>query len=138
MGALIDSSIFIAAERTEHGWDALLRDHPDEEIAIAAITASELLHGVHRATKAAQRTRRAAFVENILAVVPVVPFDLVTARVHSSLWAQLASAGVTIGAHDLLIGATALTVGFDVATHDKRSFPKIPGLTVLDWSVGPR
>lgn len=133
MGALIDSSVLIAAERNKTGLDELLRDHGEEAIAIAAITASELLHGVHRAQKPAQRTRREAFVENILAVVPVVPFDVVTARVHASLWAQLASKGVNIGAHDLLIAATALAIGFDVATHDKRSFPKIPGLTVVAW-----
>lgn len=133
MGALIDSSVLIAAERTKVGLDNLLRNHGDEEIAIASITASELLHGVHRAAKPAQRTRREAFVENILAVVPVIPFDLVTARVHAMLWAQLASRGVSIGAHDLLIGATALTVGYGVATHDRRSFPKIPGLKVVDW-----
>lgn len=133
MGALIDSSVLIAAERNRTGLDELLRDHGEEAIAIAAITASEMLHGVHRAQKPAQRIRREAFVENILAVVPVVPFDVVTARVHASLWAQLASKGVNIGAHDLLIAATALAIGYDVATHDKRSFPKIPGLTVVAW-----
>lgn len=133
MGALIDSSVLIAAERAKLGLDELLRDHAEEEIAIASITASELLHGVHRAAKPAQRTRREAFVENVLAVVPVVPFDVVTARVHASLWAQLAAKGINIGAHDLLIGATALAVGYDVATHDKRSFPKIPGLRVVTW-----
>lgn len=133
MGALIDSSVLIAAERTKLGLDELLRDHGAEEIAIAAISASELLHGVHRAATPAQLTRREAFVESILAVVPVIPFDVVTARVHARLWAQLASKGVNVGAHDLLIGATALTVGYDVATRDKRSFPKIPGLRVVTW-----
>lgn len=131
MGALIDSSVLIRAEREQlEGW---LGDHAEEEFAIAAITASELLHGVHRAATAAQRTRRESFVENILAVLPVVPFDLVTARVHARLWAQLASKGIQIGAHDLLIGATALAIGYDVATYDQRSFPKIPGLKVIDW-----
>ena len=133
MGALIDSSVLIQAERSKLGLDELLRDHGDEEIAIATITASELLHGVHRAQKPAQRAKRAAFVESILAVIPAVPFDLVTARVHASLWAELAAGGVSIGAHDLLIGATALAIGYDVATHDRRSLAKIPGLKVLEW-----
>lgn len=133
MGALIDSSVLIAAERGKIALEGLLQAHAEEEIAIASITASELLHGVHRAVKPAQRARREAFVENILAVVPVVPFDVVAARVHAGLWARLVSKGVSIGAHDLLIGATALAIGYDVATHDKRSFPKIPGLNVLAW-----
>lgn len=133
MGALIDSSVLIAAERAKVGFEALLAGHADVEIAIAAITASELLHGLHRAAKPAQRAHREAFVESVLAVVPVVPFDLVTARIHASLWAHLAAKGVSLGAHDLLIGATAIAVGFDVATRDKRSFPKIPGLKILEW-----
>ena len=133
MAALIDSSVLIQAERTKVGLDQLLQAHGDEEIAVATITASELLHGVHRASTPAQRARREAFVESILSVVPVVPFDLLAARVHAGLWAELASRGVLVGTHDLLIGATALAIGYDVATHDRRSFPKIPGLKVLDW-----
>jgi len=97
------------------------------------MTASELLHGVHRAAKPGQRARREAFVEHVLAVVPVVPFDLVVARVHGSVWAELAAKGTHVGAHDLLIGATALAIGFEVATHDRRSFPKIPGLGLVKW-----
>ena len=40
-----------------------------EEVGIAAITASELLHGVHRATEE-HRGRRETFVESILAAFP--------------------------------------------------------------------
>ncbi len=133
MAAIVDSSILIAAERGRLALDALLAEHSEEPIAIAAITASELLHGVHRATKPTQRSRREAFVEHLLAELPVVPFDLVIARIHASLWAQLAAKGVSIGAHDLLIGASAIALGYDVATHDRRSFPKIPGLKVVQW-----
>jgi predicted nucleic acid-binding protein len=47
----------------------------EEEVAIAAVTASELLHGVHQAT-AERVTRRGAFVETVLAAFPVLPFNL--------------------------------------------------------------
>jgi tRNA(fMet)-specific endonuclease VapC len=133
VGTLIDPSVLVAAERSKQGVAAVLRDHADTEIAIAAITASELLHGIHRATTTAIRARREAFVEAILASVPVLQFDLVTARLHSRIWAELAAKGLNLGAHDLLIGATALAHGMDVATRDLRSFPKIPGLTVVRW-----
>jgi len=46
------------------------------------------------------------------------------------LGADLAQHGVTIGAHDLLIGATALANGLAVITWDRRSFPKMPELDV--------
>jgi predicted nucleic acid-binding protein len=38
-----------------------------------------------------------------------------------------------VGAHDLIIAATAVALGFAVATRDRRSFPKISGLRVLYW-----
>jgi tRNA(fMet)-specific endonuclease VapC len=133
MGTLVDSSILIDAERGAFDLDRLLDQSADMELAISAITASELLHGVHRAPKKNQRARREAFVERLLEVWPVLPFDLTAARMHSRIWAGLASKGISMGAHDLMIGATALANGLALATRDKRSFPNIPGLQVLLW-----
>lgn len=131
MGTLIDSSVLIAAERQTVDLAAIMPPYADEPVAIAAITASELLHGIHRAAHLAQRQRRESFVERILAVVPVIAFDLVTARIHASLRASLAAKGVNAGAHDLLIAATAISAGYRVATRDRRSFGRIPGLEVF-------
>lgn len=133
MGALIDSSVLIAAERGQLNLEALLAEHAEENFAISAVTASELLHGVHRARTPAQRNRREAFVEGLLARLPVIPFDLLTARLHARLSAELAARKIVIGAHDLLIAATAMAKGYDVATRDERSFPKIPSLSLIRW-----
>ena len=130
MGTLIDSSVLIAAERGTLDLTTTLDVHADEPVGIAAITASELLHGVHRAATTAQRQRRETFVERLLAALPVFPFDLVTARIHGSLWARLAAKGANVGSHDLLIAATAIAAGYRVATRDRRSFDRIPGLEV--------
>src|SRR5690242_4523541 len=134
MAALIDSSILIASERGKLDLHAMLKTHSSEQLAISSVTASELLHGVHRASNAAQKAKRQAFVEPILSRLPIIAFDLVAARVHAGLWASLAAAGVQVGAHDLMIAATAISIGYDVVTHDMRSFPKIPGLTVVRWA----
>jgi tRNA(fMet)-specific endonuclease VapC len=132
MATLIDASLLIDAERGKLDLTQLISGLEGEQAAIAAVTASELLHGVHRATRHV-RTRREAFVEYLLSDLPIIPFDLLAARVHARLWAQLAAQGVIIGAHDLLIAATALANGSDIATRDLRSFPKIPGLKVIRW-----
>ncbi len=71
--------------------------------------------------------------EGLLARLPVISFDLVTARIHARVWAQLAAKGITVGPHDLLIAATALATDSTVATRDTRSFPKIPGLSIVQW-----
>ncbi len=101
-----------------------------EEVAVAAITAAELLHGVHRATEE-HRGRRAAFVEAVLAAFPVLAFDLLVARVHARLWAGLAASGTEVGAHDRLVAATAMSAGWKVATANLRHFDRVPGLDVL-------
>jgi predicted nucleic acid-binding protein len=132
MVALIDTSIFIAVERGQLQWEQIQQENLDAT-ALAAITASELLHGVHRARTQADRTKREAFVERILAGMPILSFDATTARIHARVWASLASKGIVVGAHYLLIAATAIATGSCVATRDQKGFEKIPGLKLLLW-----
>jgi predicted nucleic acid-binding protein len=133
MGILIDSSSLIAAERGEIDLDALLRKDPDEEVAISAVSASELLHGIHRLKGGIKQARAERFVERLLDTLPVVPFDLEVARVHARLGAELAAKGAGVGAHDLIIASTAVALDFDVATREVRSYPRIAGLTLRRW-----
>ncbi|MGO9267654.1 MAG: PIN domain-containing protein [Candidatus Binataceae bacterium] len=130
MATLIDSSVLIAAERGQLNFNDLSARYAEDDVAISAVTASELLHGLHRAKTAAQRHRHQAFVEGLLAQLPVIAFDLTVARVHASLWADLAKRGVAVGERDLMIAATAIAKDYAVATRDERSFPKITGLKV--------
>lgn len=133
MGVLIDSSVLVAAERGQLDLGRILEDHGDDTVAMAAITASELLHGIHRLKAGVKRARAELVVERLLAALPVLAFDLEVARVHATLSAELRARGTPIGAHDLIIAATAVAEGLDVATRDLRSFPRIRGLTVLRW-----
>jgi tRNA(fMet)-specific endonuclease VapC len=132
MAQLVDSSVFIALERRRESLAALAAVAPAEPLALASITASELLAGVHRADTEARRLHRQGFVETILAQVPVLPFDLAAARTHARIWADLAAIGQPIGAHDLLIAATALAYGHAVLTQNLREFQRVPGLTVRE------
>jgi tRNA(fMet)-specific endonuclease VapC len=138
MGTVLDTTVFIELERAMRGLPAVramtevaqrLESQlgENEEVGIAAITASELLHGVHRATDE-HRGRRAAFVEAVLAAFPTLSFDLLVARVHARLWAGLASSGAEVGAHDRLVAATAMSAGWRIATANIRHFNRIPGL----------
>ena len=133
MAFLIDSSLFIAYERSGETPAALMDRLGAQEVALASITASELLHGVHRADSAVRRSRRERFVETVLRAVPVLPFTLEVARVHSRLWADLQRRGEIIGAHDLIIAATALNHQLAVATLNQRHFGRIPDLQLALW-----
>ncbi|MGQ0537361.1 MAG: PIN domain-containing protein [Gemmatimonadaceae bacterium] len=130
MGVVIDTSALIAAERGRFDMPGFLRSVGDAPVGIAAITASELLHGVERAKGATERSRRARFVEALLALLPVLPFGLIEARQHASIWAAIVVKGQSIGAHDLLIAATALGVGFEVCTLNAKDFGRVPGLVL--------
>lgn len=132
MGALIDASVLIAGERGDLDLEERLRDF-DGDLALSAVTASELMHGVHRARHHARRARREAYVEGLLASFPIIAFDLVAARLHARLSARLAAAGTAIGTHDLIIAASALARGLDVITRDERSFSRIAELSVSVW-----
>ncbi len=131
MAALIDSSVFIAGERGRIDLAELLASLRGEPLALSAVTASELLYGLHRARTMAQKERRNAYVEAVLTQMTVLPFDLAVARVHSAISAELDRIGRQVGAHDLMIAATAMAHDYRVATRDLKSFPKIPGLATV-------
>ncbi|MDO8750784.1 MAG: PIN domain-containing protein [Dehalococcoidia bacterium] len=131
MAVLIDSSVFIGLERRGLPLQAIGAEIPsDEAVALSAITASELLVGVHRAVTQAQRVMREFLVEAILGTFPILPFDLQVARIHARLLSELVGTGQTIGTHDLIIASTALAYEYDVLTDNLRDFQKVPGLGV--------
>ena len=111
MAILVDTSVIVELERAERPHEQLVERIGDADVAISAITASDLLHGVHRADSAVRRARRERFVEALLSALPVLPFDLEAARVHSRIWADLRQQGESVGAHDLIIAATAISCG---------------------------
>ncbi len=131
MAVLIDTSPLIALER-DGDWEALDAVAPEEERAISVVTASELLHGVHRAT-GGRAARRGAFVEYVLAHVDPLPITPAIARVHAQIWASTDAAGTPVGAHDLWIAATAIAHGYGMITSNLRDFARVPGLRVLAY-----
>ena len=133
MAILIDSSVAIAAERQRDKEQSIRERFGDQTVAMAALSVSELLHGVHRADTATRRQRRLQYIEGLLGFVSVLAFDLETARVHSRIWADLAARGQTIGPHDLIIAATALTHDLPIATLNPEHFERVEGLEVRSW-----
>jgi tRNA(fMet)-specific endonuclease VapC len=122
---ILDTGVLIALERgTTVPSDAV----PDDaDIAIAAVTASELLVGVELAD-ARRRDARRATVDAVLKTFDVLPFDLETAREHAALLAHARRVGRPCGAHDLQIAATARTTRRVLVTTDARGFDDLPGV----------
>ena len=82
-----------------------------------------------------RRLKREAYVEKIIEVFPIYPFDLSAARIYARIWANLAKQGMTIGAHDLMIASTSISLGFSVLTYDIRDYGRIEGLTIEKCGV---
>lgn len=100
MGFLIDSTIFIYAERKRRTPEQLVADLADRfgdvALAISVMTAGELFHGCWRADSPPRRAQRQEFVEAILAAIPVVPITLPIIRVFAEMDARLSVSGVGI------------------------------------------
>jgi tRNA(fMet)-specific endonuclease VapC len=124
---ILDTTILVAAERERLPLDELIDD--EDDLAIAAVTAAELLVGVELAD-ARRRKNRAAFVEKVLALVPVEVYDLGVARAHAGLLAHTHRSGSARGAHDLLIAATALDRERAIVTADAAGFSDLPGVSI--------
>jgi len=62
--------------------------------------------------------------------VPVYPLTVEIARTVGRIEGLQAAKGITISFEDLVIGATALQLGFGVATLNVRDFVRIPDLAI--------
>jgi len=134
MGLIFDSSVLIYLERNLQAVEKVIAGKEEEPYGISVITVSELLHGVHRADSEKRRLEREAFVERVIELFPAYPFDLNAARIYARIWANLVKKGTAIGAHDLMIGATCISLGYAVLTSDVRDFERIPGLKIEKFS----
>ena len=130
MGLIVDTNVFIAFERRDEPID-LAPWEASADVCIRMVTMSELLMGVHRADTEMRRQRRSAFVEAILAGLRVVDFTREIGRVHAEIYADLARRGQLIGAHDLIIAATARHHELSLLTDNVDEFSRVPGLQVI-------
>ncbi len=129
---IVDTTVLIAAERGRFEMPRFLESLGDTGVALAAVTASELLFGFEQAADPGVRARRGAFVEAILEAIPTAPFGVLEARRHAAVWAELPRRGELIGPHDMLVAATALASDFSLATLNRREFERVPGLSLAE------
>jgi tRNA(fMet)-specific endonuclease VapC len=128
VGIIFDTNVLIEVERGHFDIDRFIQGREEEPFGLSVITVAELLHGVIRADSEKRRLRRAAYVEKVIDLFPVFPFEISTARIYAEIWASLVTKGIQIGAHDLIIASTALALGFSVVTFNRRHFDKVGGL----------
>jgi tRNA(fMet)-specific endonuclease VapC len=119
--------VIIAAERGQLSLKEIL--DPTDDLAIAAITAAELIHGA-LGSDGRHRAARMAYVERVVGRVPIEDYDLDVARAHAELLDVTRRSGRPRGAHDLIIAATAAVRNRVVLTTDTSGFIDLPGVDV--------
>ncbi len=132
MALMVDANVFIHFERRSLPID-LSAWEPSDGVFISVVTVSELLMGVHRADNESRRERRSKFVEAIIAGVSVLDFTVIVARRHARLHAQLSQQGRLIGAHDMIIAATALHYNLPLLTDNVEELSRVAGLSVVPF-----
>jgi len=137
VGLILDSSIVIVAERrgdtVEKMIEGIMRATGDQEAALSSVGLTELIHGIYRAKTPAQRLRRQSFLNELLADLTVYPYTKQTAMLAGKIDGEQQARGISIPFPDLLIGETAIFLGFSVLTANVRHFQLIPGLQVLHF-----
>lgn len=124
---ILDRTVFIDAERQGRRIDRLIAD--EDDVAIAAVTAAELLVGVEMADDD-RRAARASFVRSVVDTVPIEDYDVQVARAHATLLAHVRRSGRQRGTHDLIIAATAAARDRLVVSTDVSAFAELPGVPV--------
>lgn len=101
----------------------------EDSICTSIVVAAELRYGC--AKSGSQRLRKA--VEDLLAEIEVLPFDVPADGEYGGIRAELETAGKPIGANDLLIAAHACATGATIVTANTAEFKRIRGLKVENW-----
>ena len=132
---MLDSTAAVAAERqgmtARQLMEVVARETGDEEVAVSVVTVMELAHGIMRADTGGRRNRRQHFLDDLLAGVPIQPVTVPIALLAGKIDGQCQIKGVRIPLSDLLIGASALELGYRVGTANIRHFQLIPALNVV-------
>jgi predicted nucleic acid-binding protein len=135
MGLILDSSVLIAAERQGKNARQMLTviagKIGETDVGISVVTLIELAHGAARAVTPEQKAMRQNFLGELLTAIPIHPVTVSLALRTGQLDGENQARGIRIPLSDLLIGVTALELGYSVGTANLRHFRQVPGLPVV-------
>lgn len=135
MGLVLDACVLIAAERRDLPVSRLIADlrakGHETRVVLSAITVMELEHGWYRARSRQIANQRRRFLDTVYEAFPVLPFTREIAQAAARIDARCRRQGKIVPVADLGIGATAVHIGFSVATSNERHFRMIPGLPLV-------
>jgi tRNA(fMet)-specific endonuclease VapC len=129
---LLDTNIciYIRRERPRTVLDRF-KVLPPGSTAISVITYGELAYGVH---KSPDRHDAMLILEELTALIPVIPMATEVAQSYGAIRSDLAARGELIGNNDLWIAAHAKSLGLILVTNNEREFQRVDGLIIENWA----
>jgi tRNA(fMet)-specific endonuclease VapC len=128
---LIDTDILIYSLKG----DPAVMDHLNRTAssakAISVISYGELLYGAHKSARPIDNLAR---VRRLGEVLPVIDISPAIMEAFGSLKARLEESGNRLDDFDLVIAATAITIGYRLVTNNEKHFSRIEGLEIEDWA----
>lgn len=126
----LDTSVFIDLLRKRPETLAKLAGTEPESLIVSEVVRAELLTGC---LKSRDPIGERAKVDHLLGSMPLVPFAAEAVEHYASIRAGLEAAGQIIGANDLMIAATARSLGAVLVTENLDEFQRVPRLLVESW-----
>lgn len=128
---LLDTDILIHALKGNATVVENLRRHAAEPKAISVVSYGELIYGAQNSQHVLTNLAK---VHRIREIFPVIDVTSSVMETFGLLKATLRRLGAPVNDFDLVIGATALVLGYAVVTNNEKHFGKIPGITVVNWA----
>jgi tRNA(fMet)-specific endonuclease VapC len=130
---LLDTSVYsqplkkYPLQSVQTRWEAL----GDAALGISVFCEMELLQGLEIHDSKRLWNSYSTILEHRL---PILEFNLETAKIYAKLSAFMAKQGLTRPVLDLLIAATAKANNLIIATCNVKDFSCIPSINIEDWS----
>ena len=128
---LLDTYTLIYSLKGESAVLDNFKKHAAEPKAVSVITYGELVFGAQGSQRITENLAKVYRLKEIFPLIDITPAIM---DILGALKADLRKSGTPVDDFDLLIGATALTMGYCIVTNNERHYAKIPGLEVVNWS----
>jgi tRNA(fMet)-specific endonuclease VapC len=106
-----------------------IRKVGEAQICTSIIVAAELRYGAAKK----RSPRLSAQLEAVLGALEVLPFETPADAAYGLLRTRLEQAGKPIGAHDMLIAAQTLALGYTIVTDNEKEFARVEDLPHQNW-----
>lgn len=127
---LLDTDTLIYLLKGEKAVQENLQRHAKDPKALSVISYGELVFGAEKSKKVQENLAKVFRLREILPIIDVSPAVM---DIFGKLKAELEHKGTPIDDFDLIIGATALSLGYRVVTNNTRHFVRIKSLKLANW-----